>query len=166
MIEEIQKIIPWVYTLPLIPKIILSLIIISIAIFLLTLIWIKPPNASDMKKSNISETASVYIKTPPNNSKVPERPFVEGTVVDSSNVWVIVHPMETSDYWVQPKVSIKKDGMWKVNVYIGRTGTIDVEKHFEIMAVADPQSKLQEGDVLSDWPDAELKSQIIEVIRR
>ncbi len=170
MIEEIQKIIPWLTGLPLIPKIILSFIIVSIAMFLLALIWSKPPYAVD--ESNRKDRASVHqfkieIKTPPNNSKVLERPIVEGVVVDSlSDVWVVVHPLETSDYWVQPNVSIKKDGTWKVQIYIGRPGAQDINKHFEIMAIANPASKLKEGDILIGWPEAQWKSPLIEVIRQ
>jgi hypothetical protein len=107
------------------------------------------------------------ITSPLDKSQVTERPFVEGTVSDpNATVWVIVHPMEVSDYWVQPSVTVKEDGMWKVKIYIGRPGRIDIGKHFEIMASANMKSKLKEGDVLAGWPEAQGKSQVIEVTRR
>lgn len=173
MIEEIQKITPWLNGLPVLPKIILSLVIISVAAFILTLIWNKTPNADERTKStNLVAKGTIHqfkieIKSPPDNSKVPERPTVEGTIIDpSANISVVVHPMETSDYWVQPDVSIKKDGNWKVKIYIGRPGNLDIGKQFEIMAVGNPYSKLKEGDILSGWPDVEWKSPVIEVTRR
>lgn len=111
--------------------------------------------------------SNLRITEPPDNTPVPERPFVKGTVADpNAEVWVIVHPMEVSDYWVQPGVTVKEDGTWKVKIYVGRPGTVDAGKHFEIMAVANPELELKEGDVLSGWPKALWKSQVIEVIRR
>lgn len=110
---------------------------------------------------------NLRIKSPLDKSKVPERPYVEGTVTNfNAKVWVIVHPMEGSDYWVQPSISVKEDGSWKVKIYIGRPGSDDVGKQFEIMAVANPKDNLKEGDVLSGWPDAQTKSQVIEVTRK
>ena len=107
------------------------------------------------------------ITAPPDKSQVLERPFVEGRVADPNvRVWVIVHPMEVGDYWVQPSVTIKEDGAWKVKIYIGRPGNIDVGKQFEIMAVANPKVELKEGKVLKGWPEAQWKSQVIEVTRK
>jgi hypothetical protein len=74
--------------------------------------------------------------------------------------------METSQYWVQPSVSVKTNGSWKVMIFIGRPGDVDVGKHFEVMAVANPVNSLKEGDVLEDWPKAQHKSGAIEIIRR
>lgn len=110
---------------------------------------------------------NVSITAPPDNTTVPERPFIEGKVTDSSaTVWVIVHPMEVSDYWIQPSITVRKDGKWRLQVYIGRPGSIDVGKHFQIMAVANPKLRLKEGDILKEWPEAKAKSQVIGVIRK
>jgi hypothetical protein len=109
----------------------------------------------------------VIITVPADKSKVLERPTVEGTVSDvNASVWVVVHSMATSDYRVQPSVSFEKDGTWKVKIYIGKQGNVDVGKHFEIMAVANPKGSLREGDVLKSWPEAQAKSQVIEVTRQ
>ena len=111
--------------------------------------------------------AKLRITAPSDGAQVLERPFVKGTVADpKAKVWVIVHPMDVSDYWVQPSLTPKKDGTWKVKIYIGRPGKIDVRKEFEIMAVANPKVKLGEGDILSGWPEAQWKSQVIEVTRK
>lgn len=77
---------------------------------------------------------------------------------------MIILPMETSEYWVQPKVTIS-DGKWQVMVYIGREGSIDVGKQFAVMAIADPTNTLKEGDKLSFWPEAKVKSQLVTVTR-
>lgn len=115
----------------------------------------------------IENNQPIRITAPSDNEQVVELPFVEGTVSDSSaKVWVIVHPMEVSDYWVQPPVTMREGGKWKVQIHIGRPGADDVGKHFEIMAVANPKNSLKEGDKLKEWPEAKWKSQVIEVIRK
>jgi len=110
---------------------------------------------------------NLRISSPPQNSQVPERPFVEGVVSDpKAKVWVIVHPMEVSDYWVQPAITVKEDGTWRVQIYIGRPGAKDIGKSFEIMAVANPKVSLREGMVLGEWPEVQARSQVVEVRRR
>jgi len=119
------------------------------------------------KLTQLSEIDSISILTPRDGEKVPERPVIRGKAADiGSEVWTIVHPMEVSDYWVQPRATIHQDGTWQVYIYIGRPGAIDIGKHFEIRTVVNPKSKLKEGMVLSYWPDAESKSAVVEVVRR
>jgi hypothetical protein len=74
--------------------------------------------------------------------------------------------MEVSDYWVQPQLTFHQYGAWRVGAYIGRPGSVDAGKHYEIMAIANPKRPLKEGDVLRFWPDAESKSEAIEVVRK
>lgn len=112
------------------------------------------------------EQVQVRITAPTDGQQVSERPFVEGTVADpSADVWVVIHPMEISEYWVQPAITVKEDGRWKVQVYVGRPGTVDVGKHFEVRAFAQPTTKLKEGR-RTEWPEAKWKSNAIEVIRK
>ena len=107
------------------------------------------------------------VVAPADGASVPERPFVEGTASDpTATVWVVIRPMEGSDYWVQPPVTVRVTGAWKVQVYIGRPGNLDIGKHFEVKAVANPKQPLAEGYVLDAWPEAEAISQVIEVSRR
>ena len=114
-----------------------------------------------------AQNGNIAIKSPSDGASVPERPIVEGVVMDkTAQVWVVVHPMETSAYWVQTRVTVRKEGLWRVQVYIGRPGSIDVGKHFEIMAVANPEQTLREGKVLGTWPEAQSRSEVIEVIRK
>jgi hypothetical protein len=114
-----------------------------------------------------AQNDSIAIKSPYDGARVPERPIVEGVISDTTaRIWVIVHPMETRDYWVQPGVTVGKGGVWEVRVYIGRPGTIDVGKHFEMMAVANPTETLREGKVLEMWPTAQWQSEAIEVTRQ
>lgn len=114
-----------------------------------------------------AQQLKINITAPPDKTQVPERPIIEGIVSDpGAKVWVIVHPMEVADYWVQPCVTIEKSGTWRVMVYIGRPGNMDVGKYFEIMAVANPKAALKEGVILNGWPEAQGVSQSIVVTRK
>lgn len=128
---------------------------------------LKQIKAWQQRKLEELKRLEINIIKPKDGGSVSERPYVRGTVADpNAKVWVIVHPMEVSNYWVQPRVSVKKDGTWKVCIYVGRPGSVDVGKHFEIMAVANPKSKLKEGDILNEWSEARWESEIIEVVRK
>ena len=104
----------------------------------------------------------IVITAPCNDARVAQRQFVEGVVTDSNaHVWVVIHPMEAADFWVQPGVTVRDGGKWKVLCYFGEPGP---GKHYEVVAFVDPREKIREGQLLSGWPDAQTKSQTIEVI--
>ncbi|MGZ5441942.1 MAG: hypothetical protein ACXW5U_24655 [Thermoanaerobaculia bacterium] len=92
---------------------------------------------------------------------------IRGQVSDSrGQVWVIVHPLGTSSYWVQPRISVGRTGDWQVTGYFGRSGPVDAGKLFEVLAVADPATELTEGAILEQWPSARLVSDVVTVRRR
>ncbi len=107
----------------------------------------------------------VSIAEPFNNSKVTYREYVKGTVSDPlAEIWLAIHPTETSEFWIQPPVTVQNNGTWKVKVYFGRDGK-DSGKEFEICAFANPVSNLQE-DKSSSWPKSEACSYVVDVIRK
>ncbi|MEI7934352.1 MAG: hypothetical protein WCH30_04775 [Chlorobiaceae bacterium] len=108
---------------------------------------------------------NITLVSPANGEKVGAELIVSGTAHNASEVWVIVHPAETPDYWVQPTATVKGD-VWDVQISIGRSGTLDSGKHFEIMAIADPRQQLAPSQVMKAWPSARWKSQIISVTRK
>lgn len=108
---------------------------------------------------------SLTIDSPSEGQNVTWRTEVKGAVVGARNVWVIVHAMERSDYWVQPKATINKNGQWKANIYVGNeTDTANI-RDFEIKAISDPAEKIAEGDVLDIWPAGKLNSNVVKVFR-
>ncbi len=108
----------------------------------------------------------IVISAPCNNVRVATRHFVEGVVTDSNaQVSVVIHTMETSDYWVQPNVTVREGGKWRVLCYFGEPGPQHLVKSFEVIAFTNPKERLNEGQLLSGWPEAQSKSQVIEVIR-
>lgn len=99
----------------------------------------------------VVEAQSVTISSPNSGSNAAYRQIVSGTVNPNLQVWVVVHPLDTSNYWVQPKITVQNK-KWDVVVYLGRQGNADVGKLFEIRAVASPKDQLWEGKILSSWP--------------
>lgn len=126
------------------------------------------PAVYDKYMQKIIDSAAdlLTILHPRNGDIVPHRPFIEGTVKDlHAEVWLIVHPLGSSNYWIQPKAKISRDGTWRAQIYIGRSGSEDVGAYYEVCAVANPRNNLNEGDVLHTWPPAEHRSGILELLR-
>ncbi len=108
----------------------------------------------------------IMITSPPEGGEVDRRHAIEGTVSSPAReVWVVVHPLDTSSYWVQPRVSVDSSGAWQSMAYFGRSGDLDIGKRFEIVAIADPHSTLHEGEYGNAWPKAKWTSKPITVIR-
>jgi hypothetical protein len=108
----------------------------------------------------------LLINNPCDGARVAQRSFVGGTVADASaQVWVVIHPMETADYWVQPAVTIRDAGRWKVLCYFGEPGAQHSGKPYEVQAFMNPKERLSQGQLLSSWPLADAKSQTIELVR-
>lgn len=112
-----------------------------------------------------AQQLKVFITKPQDGETVAARPLVEGTVADpGARVWVVVHPTEVGDYWVQQPVSPRDDKTWRVQIYVGEPNTSSGTR-FEIRAVANPKAQLSEGKVLDRWPEAQWASQVVEVAR-
>lgn len=110
---------------------------------------------------------NLEIRFPRDGSEVSAQFYVEGVTPDTTgNLWVIIHPIATAIYQVQPKVTVWRDGTWRVKIPIDKTGGISAGKPFEIMAVVNPTVPLKEGDVLTGWPEAQWRSQVVEVIKK
>jgi hypothetical protein len=107
------------------------------------------------------QTEQLRITSPKDGAGVPHMPAITVTApAEAKQVWLVVYPKGTGQYWVQPVVRQIRKGEWRGQVYIGRAGTIDVGKAFEILAVGNPADDLREGDQLTSWPEAPLRSQI------
>jgi len=109
---------------------------------------------------------NLSILEPVDGGSVHARHLVQGVVRNrGALVWLIVHPVGTGAFWVQPKVNVEWTGRWSLEAYFGRGSGIDVGKRFEVMAVAYPAQTLREGQVLGTWPEAVWSSGVVSVIR-
>lgn len=112
-----------------------------------------------------TDQSSLAIQSPKSGARVDHRQEVNGKVSDSNaDVWVVIRPLETSDFWVQPPVTVKEDGSWKVVVYFGEAGR-HVGKQYELRAFANPVGKISEGRT-TQWPKAAARSNVVEVVRQ
>jgi hypothetical protein len=124
-------------------------------------------NHPDTSNFRPTATENIQIMSPSRGALVSPKTFVEGKInyITAEEVWVIVHPIGISSFWVQPLISVRQNGNWKVLAYFGRDN-VDSGVHYEIMSVANPDSKLIQGQILNSWPGAQWYSEIIEVIRK
>ncbi len=128
---------------------------------------IREPSTEEPSATLGPTSDQLRILAPHDGDKVQWRQAVTGVIAGRANdLWVVVHPLETAEYWVQPKINVRAGGNWRVRAYIGRPGDIDVGKDFEVMAVAGSKQRLAEGRVLGDWPEARWRSEVVAVMRR
>lgn len=112
-----------------------------------------------------ADEITIEIVAPTDGAAVDHREEVKGRVSDpNANVWVVIRPTETSDFWVQPPVSVKKDGSWKVKPYFGDAGR-NVGSKFEVRAFVNPSEAAKEGKT-DHWLKATVRSDLIEVVRQ
>lgn len=107
----------------------------------------------------------LLIEQPNSNSVVPQTVLIEGEVNNASEVWVVVRSMTLGRCWVQPVIKVQENGWWTGNVFIGGLGNQDIGHHYQIRAFVNPNKKLVVEQTLNDWPQAELSTSAIEVIR-
>ena len=114
-----------------------------------------------------AQDLQIQISVPEDGSRVIHRPDVAGMVSDPlAEIWVIVRPRDTSEFWVQPPVTIQDDGSWINKIYIGNPGSDEIGMDFEIRAFANPTTELREGLRLPNWPRGEARSPVVTVVRR
>jgi hypothetical protein len=109
---------------------------------------------------------TVSIFEPKSGSIVAYEFNISGTVPRGiTDVWIVVNPVGSDEFWVQPKATIVKNGWWRGQAFMGRPGLEDLGKNFKVRAFYNTLEILREGDVLESWPSASHYSEIVEVIR-
>lgn len=115
-------------------------------------------------RAALSDPLQITIASPRDGADVPLRPCVSGTTSDpEADHFLIIHPMDADDFWVQPSISIRSNE-YKVEAYVGEPEQ-DEGKRFELRMIANPLFRLREGQKLAGWPPARAFSPIIEVVR-
>ena len=112
-----------------------------------------------------AQDVTIELTVPADGTTVKQREYVRGHVSDSNAiVVVVVHPTETSDFWIQPPVTVKKSGAWKVKAHFGRPGK-DRGAEYEVRAFVNPNKKLGKGMMVANWPSAQAQSDVVDVTR-
>src|SRR5689334_5153553 len=108
----------------------------------------------------------ISLDSPLESHGVPARTCISGTTSDSTaRLVAVVHPTEIAEYFVQPAISPREDGRYKVLAYLGESG-LHQGKRFEIRVFGNPKAPLREGQRLAWWPEAESFSPLVEVVRQ
>lgn len=105
------------------------------------------------------------ITRPVPNSGVPQEVIIEGKVAHANTVWVAVRSKVNGMVWVQPPILVQDDGVWIGVVYVGKPSRENEGYAYQIRAFVNPASVLTSGNVLPDWPAADLSSNVVEVVR-
>jgi len=118
MLDSFIKLMPWLATLPLLPKIVISGIIILLAIFLLALIWSSSPTEEKKttKEAQIKQSEieySIQVTSFKESESIEQRMAIVAAIVstglkvrDDGKAWST--PQEAWDSWyssVYPKLS-------------------------------------------------------------
>lgn len=108
----------------------------------------------------------LWIVDPTENAKVDYRPYVVGTVSDTSlmDVVVVVHAIGGEGYWVQPRVAMREDGVWLCQPHIGLEDTPSGSS-FEVRAFAGLENPVVPGADLPGWPRAKMTSNLLTLVR-
>ena len=110
-------------------------------------------------------SSGLSIELPSNGMIVPRESFAEGRVSNAGAVWLIIHPPNTHEYWVQSPAKVEQDGTWKGLILVGGKGQLFNGARAEIRAFVNPFKQLKEGEMIYSWPKAQLSTKRIEVIR-
>lgn len=106
----------------------------------------------------------LLIYHPYDGQVVPRLSFIDGRVSGADTVWVVVRAVEGTKYWVQPPIKVSNN-KWKGRLYVGSVDKGDIGVRVQIQAFVYPSEHLKVGDVLSDWPKAQLGSEVVEATR-
>src|SRR5689334_20355528 len=83
-------------------------------------------SSTEQKKPNeapAAASAAIEIINPHDGDTVPEKSFVDVKVSGpATTVWVVIHPMQTGDYWVQQELSDRGNGKWRTQIHVGTPG--------------------------------------------
>ncbi|WP_461053763.1 hypothetical protein [Spirosoma arcticum] len=109
--------------------------------------------------------SGLLIDRPTYNRIVPRELLTGGKVSGADTVWIVVRAVGSVRYWVQPPIKVRDDSTWRGATYIGSEDKGDIGVKFQIRAFVNPANVLKDGDVLHSWPEAELSTKAVVIIR-
>ncbi|MEZ0483270.1 hypothetical protein [Fibrella aquatica] len=109
--------------------------------------------------------SGLVIDSPANGMTVPRIMIAEGRVNDAEMVWLVIRPVGKPEYYVQAPIKVADDGTWKGPIYTGNGDSRSVGVRFLVRAFVNPKKPLIEEQIIYAWPQAELSSDIVEVVR-
>lgn len=108
----------------------------------------------------------LVLRTPKPGEVVGQYVRVEGAGGQGEQVIVVVHPVGGGDgYWVQAPADLRMGGTFYEESVIGRGGSVDCNRRYELRAFEQTKEALSTGQQLSSWPEAKAASISVQVIR-
>ena len=119
---------------------------------------------------HVPPASGLMILQPQNKQLVPRKSFIEGRVSNADTVWVVVRPQEKDEYYFQAPIVVEHDSTWRGQIYVGSASKESIGLTFEVRAFVKPAGtpesmEVLESTVLTSWPEAELSSTTVEVVR-
>ncbi|MBO0936644.1 hypothetical protein J2I47_08825 [Fibrella sp. HMF5335] len=115
-------------------------------------------------RSTLSPSGLV-ITSPTSGMTVPRIMIAQGKVAHAELVWLVIRNPKHPEYYVQDPAMVSDDGTWRVPIYTGNSDKSSIGVRFQIRAFVNPVKPLLEGQMIYAWPEAELSSGIVDVIR-
>lgn len=109
--------------------------------------------------------SGLVISRPSPKSVVLQEVVVAGKVANATTVWIAVRSKINGLVWIQPPILVQDNGDWIGVIYVGNPSKKSEGYTYQVRAFVSPFDKLISGEVLSDWPEAELSSPIVDVLR-
>ena len=123
----------------------------------------------------LNKDLSIRIVAPSMNDVVQKQVDVSGIVSHfDSRVYILVHPVETDELWVQRLPVVDKYGRWNSNALIG-TDELGAGQEYEIVAIAERRvwwletifdvKEFTPGDTFKELPTGFALSNLVRVTR-
>lgn len=123
--------------------------------------------AVELQRHSGTQASGLVIERPANGKTVPMIAVVEGRVSNATTVWIVVRDIRSDTYYVQHPITVEDDGTWRGAIHIGGTNKAHIGALVQIRAFVNPSRmmKLSDEDILYLWPEAELSSAAVAVVR-
>ncbi|NID09747.1 hypothetical protein [Fibrivirga algicola] len=115
--------------------------------------------------ARMSPPSDLLIDDPLHGKIVSREVLAVGRVSNARKVWIVVRAVGGRRYWVQRPIDVNDDHSWRGVIYIGSSDKADIGVHSQIRAFVNPIHELAEEQVLYAWPEAELSTPVVEVVR-
>jgi hypothetical protein len=107
----------------------------------------------------------LVITSPVNGMTVPRIMIAKGRANHAELVWLVIRNPKRPEYYVQSPAIVSDNGTWEIPIYTGSSDKSSIGVRFQLRAFINPPKTLLEGQTVYAWPEAELSSDIIEVVR-
>jgi hypothetical protein len=107
----------------------------------------------------------LVFSTPAAGDTVPRIMLARGEVTNAGTVWIVIRSAGRPEYYVQAPIKVNADGAWEGPIYTGNSEKACIGLRFQLRAFVNPAKALTADEVIFSWPEAEISSDVVEVMR-